>query len=336
MCYSAMVAQSVKALGIRFQARIQLDLFEELFRRRLYDDRIRIPRSMEYDFLEPTNEAEQRIQQAILEYRRAQAETWAKELTKQRERLSAAERSLAARSTKKAVNEQRIASNKIAWYESKLADLTRDQAQPDDTRIFPQWYAPVVVVAGGEAVVRPMRYHLRPGDKSSDIDRRFDGLYNARIDSLTGFWRNQFGRQHAVMVVSSFFENVARHAYEHRPLVGGESEQNLVVQFQPTQQSGARQSCAAEIQPAASPSMIVACLWDHWRARGGEPDLWSFAAVTDEPPADVSEAGHDRCIVALRDGDVARWLTPEGRSDEELFRLLADHEPFRYKHRLAG
>jgi hypothetical protein len=29
--------------------------------------------------------------------------------------------------------------------------------------------------------------------------------------------------------------------------------------------------------------MLVACLWDHWSGQSG-PDLWSFAAVTDEPP----------------------------------------------------
>jgi putative SOS response-associated peptidase YedK len=320
-----MIEQSVKSLGIRFQARIQLDLFEELFRRRLVDGRIRIPKAMELDFLEPANQAEERIKQAILEYRAQQAELWQVELKRQQERLSAAERSLASRATKKASNDQRIASNKIAFLQTKLEDLERTRREPRDSRIFPQWYAPVIGIERGEWIIRPMRYHLRPCDKPASIDQRFDGLYNARRDNLTGFWRGQFGRCHGVVVMTSFFENVARHIYEHRPLAVGEAEENLVVHFEPTRGS----------DETGTPDMTVACVWDHW-VGAGEPELRSFAAITDEPPAEVRATGHDRCVVALREQNVALWLTPEGRRDEELFRLLVDRAPFIYRHRLAG
>jgi putative SOS response-associated peptidase YedK len=320
-----MIEQSVKALGIRFQARIQLDLFEEVFRRRLVDGRLKIPKAMELDFLEPTNEAEQRIKQAIVEYRQRQGQMWQAELVRQKERLASAERSLARRATKKALSEQRIARNKVAFFQTKLDDLYRDRPEPRDTRVFPQWYAPVVGIEEGQWVVRPMRYHLRPSDAPASIDQRFDGLYNARRDNLTGFWRGQFGRHHGVVVMTSFFENVARHDYEHRPLALGEATQNLVVHFEPT--------------PGTAPStpidMVVACVWDHW-ASAGEPELWSFAAITDEPPAEVRATGHDRCVVALRAQNVALWLTPETRRDVELFRLLTDREPYVYRHRLAG
>ena len=33
MCYSAMVEQKLKSIGLRFKARIQTELFEDLFRR---------------------------------------------------------------------------------------------------------------------------------------------------------------------------------------------------------------------------------------------------------------------------------------------------------------
>lgn len=320
-----MIEQSVKSLGIRFQARIQLDLFEELFRRRLVDGRIRIPKAMELDFLEPANHAEERIKQAILAYRVQQTEQWQAELKRQQERLSAAERSLASRATKRASNDQRIASNKIAFLQTKLEDLERTRREPRDSRIFPQWYAPVIGIERGEWIIRPMRYHLRPSDKPASIDQRFDGLYNARRDNLTGFWRGQFGRCHGAVVMTSFFENVARHSYEHRPLGKGEAEQNLVVHFEPTR--GSDETCMAD--------MTVACIWDHW-VGAGEPELRSFAAITDEPPAEIRATGHDRCVVALREQNVALWLAPEGRRDEELFRLLADREPFFYRHRLAG
>lgn len=318
-----MIEQNVKSLGIRFQARIQLDLFEELFRRRITSGDIKIPKAMELAFLEPTSAAEERIRQAIFDYRAYQGKAWQAELRRQSERLAAAERSLVLRSTKKALSEQRIASNKIAFYESKLADLGRERLEPSDRRIYPQWYAPVVYVEQGEYLVAPMRYHLRPSGKPAEYDQRFDGLYNARRDSLTGFWRNQFGRRHAIVVVSSFYENVARHDYEHRALAPGERAQNLVVEFRPTEAG----------EPQAD--MTVACVWDHW-THSGAPELRSFAAITDEPPDEVRETGHDRCVVALRSNHVALWLTPQERRDEELFRLLGDREPFRYEHRLAG
>jgi putative SOS response-associated peptidase YedK len=320
-----MLEQSVKALGIRFQARIQLDLFEELFRRRLVDDRLKLPKAMEADFLEPTSQAEQRIRQAILDYRQAQGQKLHAELLRQQERLARAERSLAQRATKSVVAEQRIAKSKIAWVQAKLDDLVRDRPEPRDARIFPQWYAPVVSSEGGECIVRPMRYHLRPSGKPASIDQKFDGLYNARRDSLTGFWRGQFGAQHAIVVVTSFFENVARHDYEHRPLSPGERSENLVVHFQP----------APSTESETPPEMTVACVWDHW-VGSAEPELWSFAAITDTPPPEVSATGHDRCVVALRAQHVALWLTPEGRRDEELFRLLTDRAPYFYRHRLAG
>lgn len=325
VCYSAMIEQSVKALGIRFQARVQLDLFEQLFLRRLVDERIKIPRAMEQDFLEPSNSAEDRIKQAILDYRHYQGQKWQTELRRQRERLAAAERRLAVRATKKAAAEQRIATDKIAWYESRLEGLHRNRPEPQDGRIFPQWYAPVISAECRQLVVGPMRYQLRPSGKPASIDQQLDGLYNARRDSLTGFWRGQFGTHHGVVVVSSFFENVARHKYEHRPLEPGEQAQNLVVHFQP----------APSHEDRAPPDMIVACVWDSW-VGAGEPELRSFAAITDEPPAEVSLTGHDRCVVALRSQLVGLWLTPEGRPDEELFRLLADREPYVLRHRLVG
>lgn len=320
-----MIEQSIKALGIRFQARIQLDLFEQLFRRRIADERVKLPKALELGFLEPATEAELRIWQAIQEYRTYHGEKLKAELHRQEQRLAAAERRLAIRVTKSAENERRIANNKIAWYRARLEDLSRDQPEPRDSRVFPQWYAPLVCVDGGECVVRPMRYHLRPADKPASIDQQFDGLYNARRDNLVGFWRGQFGTHHGVVVMKSFFENVARHDYEHRPLEAGEAKENVVIQYVPS----------VPADQTIEPDLYVACLWDHW-CRPSEPELLSFAAITDDPPPEIRATGHDRCVVAIRQKNVSLWLTPSGRRDEELFRLLADREPFIYEHRQAG
>ncbi len=324
MCYSAMVEQSVRSLGLRFQARIQLDRFEELFQRRLTDERIRIPKGMERDFLAPNGPQEERIRDAILAFRRQEQARLEAERERQRDRLDAATRALAARPTKKAEAERRIATSKLGALEQRLADLWRDRPEGRDARIFPRWYAPVVAVEGGERVVRPMRYQLRPRGKPASFDQRFPGLYNARRDALTGFWREQFGARHGLVVVSSFFENVPRHTYEGRPLAPGERPTHLVIRFTPA---------PTALEP--SPEMHVACLWERWTAPT-EPPLLSFAAITDEPPPEVRATGHDRCVVALRPERVSGWLAPEGHGDEALLALLAERAPLSYRHALPG
>ncbi|MCP2091636.1 UNVERIFIED_ORG: hypothetical protein J2Y81_007742 [Paraburkholderia sediminicola] len=52
---------------------------------------------------------------------------------------------------------------------------------------------------------------------------------------------------------------------------------------------------------AQSPAgdMLVACLLSHWQ-RPSQPDLFSFSAITDEPPPEIAAAGHDRCIIPIK------------------------------------
>ena len=318
MCYSAMVRRGLKKV-LRFQARLDYPMFETLFRRRATEGGIRIPKAMEADFYEPENAAEQRIKSDIEIFHERKTEELETELFKQRKRLADAERKLKTKETKKAREEQRIASSKVQWHLDQLAALRRTSLEPEDFRIFPFWYAPVVVLENGEAVIKPMRYHCRPHGKPAGFDRRFDGLYNARRDSLEGFWRDLFGRQHGCLAISSFYENVALHEFEKRALRSGEKPKNLVLHFNP--------------QPPTD--MMLACLWDRWQSPH-EPDLCSFAAVTDDPPPEVAATGHNRCVIPLKDANVLEWLAPQGRNLEGLYRLLDDRERPYYRYELAA
>lgn len=47
----------------------------------------------------------------------------------------------------------------------KLADLKRPTLIDEDSRIFPGWYAPVMVSENGQRVIKPMRYQCRPAGK---------------------------------------------------------------------------------------------------------------------------------------------------------------------------
>ena len=201
----------------------------------------------------------------------------------------------------------------------KLTDMKRAELNEEDHRIFPFWYAPVVVSTDIGPVITLMRYHCRPAGKPKGIDRQFDGLYNARRDSLEGFWTAQFGRHHALIVLDGFYENVDQHRVENRELRPGEAPQNVILHFTP--------------KPGAP--MFVPCLWSSWSAEG-EQDLQSFAIITDEPPAEVAAVGHDRCPINLRQGNLQDWLTPQGRSRDDLYRILSEREQPYYEHEVMA
>jgi len=290
----------------------------ELFRLRQMRGKVPVPFALDRSFDNPRDDWEREMQGLRDAWRVDREQEWQAELFKQRKRLADAERFLAAKPTKKAAEDQRIASSKADILMGWLANLRRATPDPEDGRIFPFWYAPVIVKRDGKRVVTPMRYHLRRARAPAAEDRKFPGLYNARRDNLQKFWRNQFGHKHAILVATSFFENVAKHNVEHRELQPGERPENVVLQFQPT-------------PPHA---MYLACLWDRWEGDGEV--LHSFAAITDEPPAEVAAAGHDRCVIPIAEKNIDAWLTPEGRSTEELFAILDERERPYYEHRLAA
>ena len=73
-----------------------------------------------------------------------------------------------------------------------FANLKRTDDQPRDSRIYPGMYAPAMVWEDGGRVIKPMRYQCRPAGKPEFYDRKFPGTYNARRDSLEGFWKPLF------------------------------------------------------------------------------------------------------------------------------------------------
>jgi len=307
MCYSAQVVQIIRKLHRNLGIRLDYEEALKLFVRRLDDPGISISRGFEANFEEPRNEEERQIKAAIDTHRSRAATKLEKELFAQKTRLANAERSLQVKETRKAREDVRIATSKIETLASKLSDLRRSDTKSRDNRIFPQVYAGVVVRQGADNVLTPMRYFCRPQGKPAFYDKKYPGLYNARRDNLEKFWAGQFGHHHALMVVESFYENVQLHAMEHRDLAAGEEPRNVVLQFTP--------------QPPEP--LLIACLWSHW-TDPNEPDLRGFAAITDDPPADVAAAGHDRCIVNLKPEHVEAWLTPAGRSLPELQGILSD------------
>jgi putative SOS response-associated peptidase YedK len=305
MCYSAQIEASFKAYRQRFGARLSLREYAA----QIPDPRLQLPRALAADFDDPQDDDEAAVRAAFDARRAALITETEQVLFAQRTRRVNAERALATKPTKSAAESARIASAKIDWASARLQDLRRSEPLPADSRIYPGWHGPVLVMEDGVPRVHLMRYRCRPPGKPADFDTRFPGTYNARRDNLKKFWRGQYGRSHGVVLAQAF--------YEHVQAADGRRQ---VLEFRPEGWQRA---------------MLVACIWSRWSAPG-EPDLLSFAALTDEPPPEVAAAGHDRCIIPLQEAHVEAWLTPQGRGDAALDALLDQRERPHYAHRLAA
>jgi putative SOS response-associated peptidase YedK len=310
MCYSAQLESKWKRYVRDMEAQLSLPDFHELARLRLVDPaRYRLPRGFDLEFADPKTDQEQLIKALVDQYRRVQRTKLETEIFTQKKRLADAQRKLAVKETKAAAESQRIAGTKVQQAVGKLSRLADDRPHANDYRIFPRSYAPIMLMRDGEKVLVPARYLLRQPGKPAFMDDKLSGNYNARRDNLTKFWRQQFGATHAVMAIEWFYENVT-----------GPDGQNLILQFKP--------------RPAGV--MLIACLFAEWSDPKTGEKLLSFAAVTDDPPQEIAAAGHDRMVIRLTAQNVDRWLTPQGRSDEELQAILSDRQPAYYEHQVAA
>ena len=314
MCYSAQVWANFRKYERAYGASIDIGEFVRLYASRAEDRKVKIPKGMDFAFLKPESAAEREIKDYIDAYNGDLITQSEQDLFKQVKRLADAERKLAVKETKVSLNDQRIAGNKIKQLKRWITDAKRSDHDPArDDRIFPDWYAPVMVEDGGNRIVRPMRYHCRPCGKDASSDRtktgQISGKYNARRDNLTRFWQRQFADTHALMVATVFYENV---------------------------DDGKGGSMELQFLPRTGDDMLIACLWSHWTdSKGVEPDLYSFAAITDEPEPEVAAAGHDRTIINIKPEHVDAWLNPQG--DLAGMQAIFDDKrhPF-YEHRMAA
>jgi putative SOS response-associated peptidase YedK len=308
MCYSAQLQAALAEYVRRTGAQIDMDQLVEIFGARVQDSSIRIPRAVERWFDDPKTDQERQVKAFVDQYRSAKITKLEREVFAQKKRLADAERTFASKATKAASESKRIASNKIEQALTRLERLKAEKRHPAEARIFPTHYAPIVIQDGDHRVLRLARYHCRKPGEPAFMDRKLPGLYNARRDSLGKYWRELFGLHHGLMLVESFFENVERHGRNH------------VLHF----------------VPRPPDTMLIACLCATWTDLKSGEKLFSFAAITDEPPAEVAAAGHDRMIVNIKPENVGAWLSPSGKSLEELQRILEDRQSPYYEHEVLA
>jgi putative SOS response-associated peptidase YedK len=321
MCYSAQIERDwrkyLRVMGT--DATLNLDDFIKKYWWRQHEfPSMKIPKAVDAWFANPRYGDEQTIATSILDFNSKEIAKFEQEVFKQRKRVADAQRILQTKTTKKATEDVRIGTEKIEYALGKLADIKRADFKPRDARIFPGWFAPVLIVENGKPTIKLMRYQCRPAGKPKFYDTKYPGTYNARRDNLGGFWKDLFGYKHGIMLATTFFENVSKHKVEGRELGAGEKEENVVLEF----------------KPRGLDTMYVACLWSHWEEVGESLD--SFAAITDEPPAEVAAAGHDRCIIPIKEENVDAWLDPAASNLDAMQAILEDRARPYYEHRMAA
>lgn len=178
-----------------------------------------------------------------------------------------------------------------------------------DNRIYPGYFTWVLVHENGRRVFKRMRYRIRPAGSPEEIPVKYN-VFNARIDFLESrqTWKKLFTRQHGLFPFVRFFEWVE------------EDGKKRLVSFLPEKK---------EI-------MWAPCLWDYWENPEKTLGFYSFALITDDPPPEVAERGHDRCPIFLKERYIDEWLTTNTRSREEWYLLLKNKEDVFYRFEWAA
>lgn len=307
MCYSAEVIADYRYYVEHYEVDIDIKAFAKLFWQRLDDGAWvpRIPRAMEAPFQAPETDEERDIKAAIDAFRDKEAMRLEQSIFKQTKRKADAERALLTKSTKKSQEDVRISTKKIADDKRRLENLRRNEAMRSDSRIWPGDHALVMLMEDGKRVLRPMRYLCRMPGWNAAMERKYPGVYNARRDKLENSWKKLFGYQHGLMVANKFYESVE-----------GKNGESVELEF----------------EPRTGEPMLVACLWSY------DPvdDLYSFAAITDEPEPEVAAAGHDRTIINIQPEHIDLWLNPDASNLAAMYAIFDDKRHPYYEHRLAA
>ncbi|MBM4251973.1 MAG: SOS response-associated peptidase [Deltaproteobacteria bacterium] len=220
---------------------------------------------------------------------------------------------------------------------------------PLHSRIYPGNFAPVIIAGNGDRRVEIQRYGAYPHPSIPHPERYTS--FNARRDNLTShFWSNAYLHHHGFVVLSGFFEWVevrdllragcvtigeieaefARQTNERKAkiLLAGKPYKKTPTELKPALQ----RKIIIQFKPEDESDLLVPVIY----SSSGAKDAFAngFAIITDEPPAEIKAAGHDRCPIILTADALDAWLHPEGRTARDMDELLTRRQRLTFKHQL--
>lgn len=311
MCYSAQERQAYKDYCNRFGAKMSIHDFVRLLRQREmsheFDFKLNIPDEMVSGLIDHLGKSAAAKEIELMQRRWKVAEGRRLEgaLQDTIAELQQAEAKFNTKATK--TNQKAFETKTRKAAKAKAALEHAGNVNRGDYRIYPYYFAPLIVEEDGQRVIVPARYRILPRS-GVEVPNSYN-VFNSRRDSLTTArnWVPLFGKQHAIFPFENFFEWVERDA----------------------------KAVEIKFHPEGHDFMHAAALYEVYT----HPELGpirSFSMVTDEPPPEVAAAGHDRCPVFLQHNRIDRWLKPQGQSLQELDELLDHKEQTYYSHALAA
>lgn len=324
MPHSAQIWTDYRKFEREFGTVLFFQHYEKFFRERIERGTWRkIPKGLKDAFKSPRDEDERKLVEIIAAGDADEVRALEMELFQLRARLDHAERMLRKRTTEQvkeqALNDRQSSPARQEAVQQRLADLRRNEPMESDSRVHPGQYAPVMIVQDGRRTVIPMRYHCRLPGWTAIVERKYPDTCHARLDDLEKRWSKLFGYRHGVMVMTSFCEEVTEDARRE------------------SSHAGNRESASLEFAPESPRDLLVPCLWNFsLRSTPEERDIFSFAAITDEPPPEIAAAGHDRCLVSIKPEHLDAWLDPDPQDLHALYAILDDRDWPRFAHRLAA
>lgn len=217
-----------------------------------------------------------------------------------------AEEKLNAKATK--TNQKAVDTKRRKLDKAKVALENASRPSGDSYRIYPYYFAPVIVEDAGKRLIVPARFRILPRT-GVEVPNNYN-VFNSRRDSLQSArnWKPLFGKQHALFPFANFFEWVERDG------------RSVEIKFNPD---------------GHDTGMHAASLYEIYT----HPELGeirSFSMVTDTPPPEVAAAGHDRCPIFLAYDKIDQWLQPQGQTLQQLDELLDHKERAYYSHAIAA
>lgn len=302
MCYSSLVNRELKKTAARHRAKINIDAFVDLYAMRVKNPALKIPLGMDDGAIDLGGMAGKSIAKHIRDFRTGEDARVAQALSDLHAEIAELEAKLAVKITKTAQDKLDAKLRK----REKLIKPVADLSNSDTYRIYPFYFAPVVVNDGAGRELIPMRFRVLPR-YGIEIPAN-KNVFNARRDSLQikRTWIPLFGKQHAVFPFHKFYEWVEPNG------------RKVELSFSP---DGYDDMWAV--------SLYEECKTEHGIIR-------SFAMITDMPPSEISAAGHDRVPVFLDEKLIDAWLLPAGKTLVELDAMLDNKQPTYYSHTLAA
>lgn len=305
MCYSILVETNLKKLERDFRAALDMSSFEQAYRIRSHGhESIKIPRAIDRAIAASDHPRAAICQQLAQQFYTEQQAALEDKVKGQDSKVIELKGKLAKRWSK--TNQElleraeRVKAKAERDLVSASAPLTEDVSMRDE-QVFQYSYCPVITSRSGQNIISLKRYQLKPRHAKADAPSHIN-MFNARRDALLTrpSWQPLYGKNHGLVVMKGFYEWVPH------PDTG----KAAIIRFFPDDGT----------------AMWVPCLYDRWQGDGYHID--SFAVITDEPPKEIDQAGHDRCPIYPSWQYIDSWLA--GGTAAASDRILASREPVHY------